>query len=169
MEGFVVSSAEWFFPRSWGTCDCGIHAESGLRHLVGCKCIGHLNHFFFCPELYRRTREPSSARAFSENPGVASNGSGDAAVGSARWARRRCARSNSERAAPSARVGNRFSAPQIVWNKSNRCAGARGGARVGRPSWLRILTITGGSSIAAMISICRRSSRSVRCQCRRPV
>ena len=45
------------------------------------------------------------------------------------------ARSNSERAAPSARVGNRFSAPQIVWNKSNRCAGERGGARVGRPRW----------------------------------
>ena len=27
----------------------------------------------------------------------------------------------------------------------------RGGARVGRPRWLRILTITGGSSMAAMI------------------
>jgi hypothetical protein len=54
---------------------------------------------FFCPELYRRTREPSSARAFNENPGVASDGSGDAAVRSARLARRRCARSNSERAA----------------------------------------------------------------------
>jgi hypothetical protein len=40
---------------------------------------------FFCPELYRRAREPSSARAFSENPGVASAGSGDAAVRSADW------------------------------------------------------------------------------------
>jgi hypothetical protein len=29
--------------------------------------------------------------------------------------------------------------------------GARAGARVGRPRWLRILTITGGSSMAAMI------------------
>jgi hypothetical protein len=55
------------------------------------------------------------------------------------------------RITPSARVGNRFSAPQIVWNKSNRCAGERGGARVGRPRWARILTITGGSSMAAMI------------------
>ena len=71
-------------------------------------CIGNLNHLFFCPELYRRTREPSSARAFSENPGVALDGSGDAAVGSARLARRRGARSNSERPAPSAWVGNRF-------------------------------------------------------------
>jgi hypothetical protein len=45
------------------------------------------------------------------------------------------------RAAPSACVGKRFSAPQIVWNRSTRCAGERGGARVGRPRWLRILTI----------------------------
>src|SRR5262250_1244460 len=43
------------------------------------------------------------------------------------------ARSNSEGAAPSACVGRRLSAPQIVWNRSTRRAGARGGARVGRP------------------------------------
>src|SRR5262247_2349005 len=58
--------------------------------------------------------------------------------GDARW--------NSERAAPSACVGRRLSAPQIVWNRSTR----RAGPRVGRPKWLRILTITGGSSIAAV-------------------
>jgi hypothetical protein len=52
---------------------------------------------------------------------------------------------------PSACVGRRFSAPQIIWNRSTRRAGARGGARVGRPRWLRILMITGGSSMAAMI------------------
>ena len=40
---------------------------------------------------------------------------------------------------------------QIVWNRSTRRAGARGRARVGRPRWLRILLITGGSSMAAMI------------------
>ena len=39
---------------------------------------------------------------------------------------------------------------QIVWNRSTRRAGARGGARVGRPRWARILTITGGSSMAAL-------------------
>src|SRR5215472_13775077 len=60
------------------------------------------------------------------------------------------ARSNSERAAPSACVVKRFSAAHIVWNKSTRRADARGGARVGRPQWLRILTITGGSSMAAL-------------------
>src|SRR5262245_50757240 len=43
------------------------------------------------------------------------------------------ARSNSERAAPSACVGRRLSAPQIVWNGSTRRAGARGGPQVGRP------------------------------------
>src|SRR5215468_9669522 len=47
--------------------------------------------------------------------------------------------------------GKRYSAPQIVWNKSTRRAGERGGARDGRPRWLRILSITGGSSIAAII------------------
>src|SRR5215510_11159327 len=57
------------------------------------------------------------------------------------------ARSNSERAAPSACVGRRLSAPQIVWNRSTRRAGARGGARVGRPRWLRILMITDGPSM----------------------
>ena len=41
------------------------------------------------------------------------------------------ARSNSERAVPSACVGRRLSAPQIVWNRSTRRAGARGGPRVG--------------------------------------
>src|SRR5262245_6472392 len=57
------------------------------------------------------------------------------------------ARSNSGRAAPSACVGRRLSAPQIVWNRSTRHASARGGPRVGRPRWLRILMITGGSSM----------------------
>jgi len=71
-----------------------------------------------------------------ENPNVASAGLGGVVVGGARSVPDRAARSNSERAAPSARVGNRFSAPQVVWNRSNRCAGARGGARVGRPRWL---------------------------------
>src|SRR5215469_15421994 len=61
------------------------------------------------------------------------------------------ARSDSERAEPLACVGRRFSASQIVWNRSTRRAGARGGARAGRPRWLRILTMTGGSSMAAII------------------
>src|SRR4030095_16137190 len=53
------------------------------------------------------------------------------------------ARSNSERAAPSACVGRRLSAPQIVWNRSTRRAGARGGPRGDRARRLRSLTITG--------------------------
>jgi hypothetical protein len=39
---------------------------------------------------------------------------------------------------------------QMGWNKSTRRAGERGGVRVGRPGWLRILTITGGSSIPVL-------------------
>ena len=67
---------------------------------------------------------------FDENPDVASAGLGGVVVGGARSVPDRAARSNSERAAPSVSVGKRFSAPQVVWNKSNRCAGERGGALV---------------------------------------
>ena len=91
-----------------------------------------------------------SSFCLMKTPMLLRPGSGGAAVGGARSVPDHAARSNSERAAPSARVGKRFSAPQIVWNKSNRCAGERGGARVGRPRWARILTITGGSSMAAL-------------------
>ena len=82
-----------------------------------------------------------------EKPTVVPVGSAGERSGGARKVPYGAARSNSERAAPSACVGRRFSAPQIVWNRSTRRAGARGGARVGRPRWLRILTITGGSSM----------------------
>ncbi len=50
---------------------------------------------------------------FDENPDVASAGSGGAAVGGARSVPDHAARSNSERAAPSACVGNRFSALRL--------------------------------------------------------
>ena len=56
---------------------------------------------------------------------------------------------------------------QIIWNRSILRAGARGGARVGRPRWLRILSITGGSSMAAMIFKAPPQFGSVRCRCRR--
>ena len=112
--------------------------------------IGNLNHLFSARSYIAEVASVSIVGLFDENPDVASAGSGGAAVGGARSVPDHAARSNSERAAPSARVGNRFSAPQIVWNKSNRCAGERGGARVGRPRWARILTITGGSSMAAL-------------------
>jgi hypothetical protein len=128
--------------------DCASPGES--EQAPSDLCIGILNHLFFCPEQYRRTGGMSIVLLFDENPDVASAGSGGAAVGGVRFVPYRAARSNSEQAAPSARVGKRFSAPQIVWNKSNRCAGERGGARVGRPRWARILTITGGSSMAAL-------------------
>src|SRR5262249_53520060 len=81
---------------------------------------------------------------------VASAGLGGLAVGGARSVPDHAARSNSERTAAKDCVDNRFGS-QVVWNRSNRCAGERGGARVGRPRWVRILTITGRSSIAAMI------------------
>src|SRR5215470_12022540 len=57
------------------------------------------------------------------------------------------ARSNSERAAPSACVGKRFSAVRLSGIDRLDAAG-RG---MEAPRWLRILTMTGGSSIAVMI------------------
>ena len=44
----------------------------------------------------------------------------------------RAARSNSGRAAPSVCVGNRFSAGQIVWNRSTRPGGAAGRGSIGQ-------------------------------------
>src|SRR5439155_19106485 len=72
-----------------------------------------------------------------KKPTIVSVGSAGERSGGARKISCGAARSNSERAAPSACVGKRFSAAQIIWNRSTRRAGARGGARVGRPRWLR--------------------------------
>src|SRR6266550_4166554 len=84
-----------------------------------------------------------------EKPDVVPGGSGGEQSGGARNLLYPAARSNSERAAPSACVGKRFSAPQIVWTRSTR----RAGARDGRPRWQRILTITGGSSMPVLSSL----------------
>ena len=43
-----------------------------------------------------------------------------------------------------------FACYQAVCKNSSIRAGDRGGARVGKPRWVRILTITAGSSMAAM-------------------
>ena len=92
--------------------------------------------FLFClmknPLLYRAAR-PESGREVRERSLMAP-----------------LARTQSERRRRLA-LASGFRLAQIVWNRSTRRAGARGGARVGRPRWLRILMITGGSSMAAMI------------------
>ena len=63
---------------------------------------------------------------FDEKPTVVPVGSAGEQSGGAQEVPYGAVRSNSERAAPSARVGNRFWAPQIVWNRSTRRAGAAG-------------------------------------------
>src|SRR5215467_10786743 len=103
---------------------------------------------FFLIGAISPARRVVNRLSVDENPNVALACLGGVVVGGARSVPDRAARSNSERAAPSACVGNRFSAAQIIWNRSTRRAGARGGARVGRPRRLRILTITNGSSMA---------------------
>src|SRR5262245_50180649 len=60
-------------------------------------------------------------------------------------------------------VGKQFSAIRLSGIKSSGRAGKRGGAWVGRPRWLTILMITGGSSIAAMIFKAPQQLGSVRC------
>jgi hypothetical protein len=85
--------------------------ELATRTAISFSWTGILNHLFFWPEQYRRTGGMSIVFLFDENPDVASAGSGGAAVGGARSIPDRAARSNSERAAPSACVGRRFSAP----------------------------------------------------------
>src|SRR5262249_36604193 len=111
--------------------------------------IGILNHLFSERRYIASAPSLSSAAELSKSCGLVGvldgRVGGGAEIAGARGAGDRAGRSNSERAAPSACVGRRFSAPQIVWNGSTR----RAGARVGRPRCLRILTITGGSSMAA--------------------
>ena len=93
---------------------------------------------------------PGPDPSISEICGFASVASGGAAVGNVRSVPDRAALLL--RASPSVgSPGQRVSACQIVWNRANRRAGARGGARAGRPRCVRILTITAGSSMAAMI------------------
>ena len=110
------------------------------------RWIGFLNDIFYDRSHIAGPGELSIPFLLDKNPTVVPVGS--AGEGS------KCARTGSLwscslelRAAPSACVGKRYSAPQIVWNKSTRRVGERGGARDGRPRWVRILTITGGSSL----------------------
>jgi hypothetical protein len=49
------------------------------------------------------------------------------------------------------RMGSGSVGDQGSWNRSKARAGARGGARADQPRCVRILAITGGSSMAAMI------------------
>jgi predicted transcriptional regulator len=113
--------------------------------------IGFLNHLFMAGAIAQDRESCQFPFVLDEKPTVVSVGSAGERSGGARKVPCGAARSNSGRAAPSACVGKRFSAAQIIWNRSTRRTGARGGAQVDRPRWLRILTITGGSSMAAMI------------------
>jgi hypothetical protein len=47
---------------------------------------------------------------------------------------------------------DRIRGDQAIWGRSNARAGARGGARIGKPRCARILAITVGSRMAAMIA-----------------
>src|SRR5215467_4369202 len=125
--------------------------------------IGFLNHLFYERRYIASAPSLSTTAELSKSRGLVGvldgRVGGGAEITGARGAGDRAGRSNSERAALSACVGRRFSAPQIVWNRSTR----RAGARVGTPRWLRILMITGGSSMAAMSASPARDLRQAPC------
>ena len=119
------------------------------------KWMGFLNHLFYERRYIASAPSLSSTAELSKSCGLVGvldgRGGGGAEIAGARGAADRAA---SVELRASGAVGLRWQAIsgcQIVWNRSTRRAGARGRARDGRPKWLRILTITGGSSIAAMI------------------
>lgn len=93
--------------------------------------------------------ERSHARVFADNVRC---GRLLGALVSLRWLLSwRCGSSGERR--PSAAIGAArevVSNTQAAWNSPSRRAGERGGARVGKPRWARIRTITRGSTMAAM-------------------
>ena len=102
---------------------------------------------FLWPELYRSPgRAVNSRFCLMKNPLLYRSDSAGEQSGGARKVPYRAARSNSERAAPSACVGKLLRSFGLDRLDAPGHAAARGW-----PRWLRILTITGGSSMAAMI------------------
>src|SRR5262245_48286481 len=97
------------------------------------RAIGFLNDLFYGRSYIAAPEGLSIPFLLDEKSTVVSVGSAAERSGGKRKVCYGDARSNSERAAPSACVGRRLSAPQIGWNRSTRRAGARGGSRVGRP------------------------------------
>ena len=101
----------------------------------GTPRIGNLNIPFHSPQLYRRPGKRSIARCSMKTP-------------LSRW------------------PFSPFTGPHRLWpTPFDRFARARGGARAGKPRCVSILTITAGSSIAAMSfnsqPHCRQGSRSI--------
>jgi hypothetical protein len=93
--------------------------------------IGFLNDLFYGRSYSAGPAEMSIL--VDEKPTFVPGGSAGERSGGARKISCGVARSNSGRAAASPGVGKRISTRQVVWNRSKRCAGARGGARVGEP------------------------------------
>ena len=63
---------------------------------------------------------------------------------------RSCECRPSELVGPGSEASRIGSGDQAAWNRASGRTGERGGARVGKPRWVKILAITAGSSMAAM-------------------
>src|SRR5262245_25396625 len=95
---------------------CALHIMGG---------IGFLNDLFYGRSYSGGPAELSIPFLLDEKSTVVPVRLAGEQSGGKRKASYRDARSNSERAAPSACVGRRFSPPQIVWNKSTPTADGR--------------------------------------------
>src|SRR5215510_7876661 len=104
-----------------------------MSKILVVRAIGFLNDLFYGRSYIPAPAELSIPVLFDEKSTVVPVRLAGEQSGGKRKISYGDARSNSERAAPSACVSRRLSAPQIVWNRSTRHAGARGEARVGRP------------------------------------
>ena len=114
--------------------------------------IGNLNTFFHRPQLYRRPGKRSIARCSMKTP--LSRWPFAPFTGPHRlwptpfdrFARARAAPDCQRRCATALYLED-----QAAWNSASNRAGACDGARAGKPRCVSILTITAGSSMAAMI------------------
>jgi len=97
-------------------CLTNIGPKESHKRLVMGICIGILNHLFSGPSNIAGPVGCQSSFCLMKIPMLLGR------LG------RRSGRRRAKCADPAARVGNRFSAPQIVWNKSNRYKGAWWGA-----------------------------------------
>src|SRR5215510_3034992 len=128
---------KWEIARIFvvGTGGSGFCAEAAPSGVIGFFCIwiGFLNDLFYGRSYSAGPGKMSIPVLLDEKSTVVPVRLAGEQSGGKRKVSYGDARSNSERAAPSACVGRRLSAPQIVWNRSTRRSGARGGPRVGRP------------------------------------
>src|SRR5215813_8342289 len=120
--GVMGVPMKWEIARIFvvGTGSSGFCAEAAPSGVIGFFCIwiGFLNDLFYGRSYSAGPGKMSIPFLVDEKPTVVPVGLAGEQSGGKRKVSYGDARSNSERAAPSACVGRRFSASQILWNRS---------------------------------------------------